>query len=103
MWWLLLLLVLAAVAPGAAAARPGDLDPTFGDGGQVLTPFSRADVFAVDTQGRILLGGPFAEVDDDIVVGPDAPGYLARYDAHGRLDPTFHGDGVMRILPRYYR
>lgn len=92
MWWLLLLLVLAAVAPGAAAARPGDLDPTFGDGGQVLTPFFRlTNVMAIDPQGRILVGG-------DTLVSIEPPGRLARYDANGRLDSTF-GDGGIAEVP----
>lgn len=91
-WWLLLLLVLAAVAPGAAAARPGDLDPTFGDGGQVVTPFFRlTNVMAIDPQGRILVGGDTLESD----VFP--PGRLARYDANGRLDPTFGIGGIAEV------
>lgn len=94
MRWLLLLLVLAAVAPGAAAARPGEVDPTFGDGGEVVTPFFRlTTVFAIDPQGRILVGGDTLESD----VAP--PGRLARYDANGRLDPTFGDGGIAEVPP----
>jgi len=94
MWrWLLLLVVVAAVAPGAAAARPGDLDTTFGDGGEVVTPFRRlTTVMAIDPQGRILVGG-------DTLSSIEPPGLLARYDANGRLDPTFGIDGIAEVPP----
>jgi uncharacterized delta-60 repeat protein len=69
----------------ARYTRSGSLDQTFGTGGKVTTDFGRTSsaAFAVALQadGRIVAAGATR--------GGIA---LARYDAHGSLDPTF-GDG----------
>ena len=78
---------------GSGACRPGDLDPTFGGDGKVLTDFTKgrdgARDVAIQANGKI------------VVVGRASTrrGYgrfaLARYRANGHLDPAFGGDGVV--------
>jgi uncharacterized delta-60 repeat protein len=76
----------------------GSLDATFGDGGQVLTNFTRgydnlADV-ALTPGGKIVVAGTSA--DDSLDDPPREPGFaLARYGSDGTLDPTFGGDGTV--------
>jgi len=79
----------AVVSAGPALAAPGDLDDTFGRGGLVRTPFrdgSRAYGVAVQPDGKVVAAGN---------VGFRAFG-VSRYDADGRLDPTFGDDGRVR-------
>ena len=74
------------VSIGRAAPSPGDLDPTFGSGGKVITDFgSIVDLghsMAVQSDGKIIVagwtGGGFA---------------LARYTALGTLDMSFGSGG----------
>lgn len=86
-----LILVTAAVAWGA----PGDLDPTFGSGGVVLTSISPG----VD-QGRALVQQP----DGRFVVagassnGTDYDFAVVRYNFDGSLDTGF-GTGGMVVTP----
>jgi uncharacterized delta-60 repeat protein len=66
--------------------RNGALDPTFGDGGKVVTPYRGANARALTVQrnGRV------------VVAGYNSRGLaLARYLPDGRLDPTFAGDGTI--------
>ncbi len=84
------LLLTALLAPTLAqAAKPGDLDPSFGDGGKVKTGFEncrcRAHSVAIDSRGRIVAAGGGAERGADFA--------LARYEPNGKLDPSFSGDG----------
>ena len=69
----------------------GALDPTFGDGGTVVTRYHGANARAVVLQpnGRIVVAGY-------------QPGglALARYLPSGRLDPTFAGDGTIAPVAR---
>jgi uncharacterized delta-60 repeat protein len=64
----------------------GSLDPSFGDGGKVLTSFGcgseGANAIAIQPDGKILAAG-FA--GSAIAV--------ARYQADGSLDPSWDGDG----------
>ena len=64
----------------------GSLDPTFGDGGKVMTRYHGANARAVVLQpnGRILVAGY-------------QPGglALARYLSDGRLDRSFSGNGML--------
>jgi uncharacterized delta-60 repeat protein len=81
---------------GLALARympNGSLDPTFGGDGTVghwgpSSPPSAIDAHAVALQpdGRILAAGGY----DVFAMG------IARFLPHGRLDPSFGGDGVVR-------
>lgn len=87
---LAMLLVAVAASPGLAAG--GDLDPSFGDGGKVLTDFGgqdEADAALVLPSGKIVVvGGGSAP--------PTAGFFLARYKANGDLDPTFGIGGLVR-------
>jgi uncharacterized delta-60 repeat protein len=75
-----------------AQAAAGDLDPTFGTGGKVITDFGGADVgraIAVQADGKVVVAGS---------TGPreNLPGNffaLARYLPSGALDSTFGSGG----------
>ncbi|WP_031002346.1 DUF11 domain-containing protein [Streptomyces sp. NRRL F-5727] len=73
-----------------AAARylpDGSLDPTFGEGGKVLTEI---DVDAIETAESVVVLS-----DGRIVAGGSSNGVwsLVRWDASGVPDPAFDGDG----------
>src|SRR5213594_4365430 len=62
-------------------AGPGDLDPSFGAGGGVLTDFGVGDgarALALQADGKIVLAGGFG----------GAFFALARYNPDGTLDPA---------------
>lgn len=94
--WVLVVLApvtlgLVLVITHPAFGLPGQLDPSFGGDGKVVTDF---------TSGRDLASGVAIQVDGKVVVvgtsnyrGVDARMALARYDTDGTLDPTFSGDG----------
>jgi uncharacterized delta-60 repeat protein len=80
-------LAAAAVVgtPAAASAAPAALDPSFGNGGIVLTAFpvrSEGDAVAIDGQGRIVVAGE---------AGSPNQIALARYLPGGTLDSSFGG------------
>ena len=73
--------------------RNGKLDPTFGNDGRVLTQFtdnngnpmySAADAMAIDSHGRIVLGGPRPTIVQ-----------LACYRPNGDLVRSFGNDGTV--------
>jgi uncharacterized delta-60 repeat protein len=70
----------------------GRLDPSFGTGGKVRTPFeaggASADGLAVMPDGRFVVAGDIAisGSQGELVA-------VARYRPDGTLDPTFSGDG----------
>ena len=70
----------------------GKLDPTFGDGGKVLTPFG----------GRSNAQGVAIQPDGKIVAAGGGAGYfvLARYTAMGKLDPSFGRGGTVQTTLR---
>ncbi len=75
-------------------AADGDLDPTFGAGGKVVTDFSNKN----DWLGRIAVqpDGKIVAVGD---VHPDNKFALARYNPDGTLDTTFgNGGRVITII-----
>jgi uncharacterized delta-60 repeat protein len=86
-------LLVASAVPAAAA--PGQLDPSFGVGGMVVTQFpssySGAHAVAVQPDGRVLAAG-FAHTNDSII----SDVALTRYDASGALDATFGTGGRVR-------
>lgn len=71
---------------GPAAAKPGDLDATFGQGGKVVTQFDGgmfptavAEAVVALPDGDLVVAGSAGELDD-----PDFA--LARYNSNGSLD-----------------
>jgi uncharacterized delta-60 repeat protein len=66
----------------------GQLDPTFGTGGKVVTDF-RPGAVAIQANGKILVAGTFATASTS---GAE----LARYNPDGSLDTTFGSGG--RVL-----
>jgi uncharacterized delta-60 repeat protein len=92
-----LLAVGVVLGVGPARAVPGDLDPTFGVGGRVVTDFGTDDekVFALLPQHGNLLAAGYEKnpVDGTLDFG------LARYRPNGTLDPSFGsgGTGNLRI------
>jgi uncharacterized delta-60 repeat protein len=92
---LLLAAVLLVAFAVPAAAAPGQLDPSFGVGGTVVTEFpssySGARAVAIQADGRIVAAG-FAHTNDSII----SDFALTRYDTNGVLDPTFGTGGRVR-------
>jgi uncharacterized delta-60 repeat protein len=78
--------VAVAVGAGPALADTAALDPSFGSGGVVTTPFAGNNAvpfdLAIDAQSRIVVVG---EAQSPHVIA------LARYLPDGSLDPTFGG------------
>ncbi|MGI8481346.1 MAG: hypothetical protein ACR2MF_04680 [Chthoniobacterales bacterium] len=84
-----------------AQAAPGDLDPTFGSGGVVTTPFpnGQGGFFTAFTTGSAL------QKDGKIIVVGEVnfPGsggdvyepFVARYNTDGTLDATFGSGGIV--------
>jgi len=74
-------------------AAPGDLDPTFGTAGKVITSIAGNDVLrgvAVQSDGKILVAGSTTNGSpDDFAV--------VRYTASGVLDPSFGPGGTGRV------
>ena len=64
----------------------GTLDPTFGGDGKITSDFGAANAVAIQSNGRIVVGG-------HKLVGNDYDFTLVRYTANGALDSTFDGDG----------
>src|SRR5437867_4129522 len=88
--WFVLIIVEAAMPPASAA--PGDIDSTFGTGGTVTTSVSngsdRAAAMAIQTDGRIVIGGLSNNgTSDDFA--------LARYNTNGTLDAAFGSGGIV--------
>ena len=75
-------LLAAAVFASPARSAGGDLDPTFGTGGRVVTDFGfddRATGVALQPDGRIVVAG----------TGCGGDFLVARYDTGGAPDPSF--------------
>jgi len=82
--------MLAPAAPALGAA--GDLDPSFGGDGVVVTNLTpgndAANAVAIQADGKVVVAGRTTGGGGQVVV--------ARYAAAGLLDPTFSGDGIAR-------
>lgn len=78
------LTALALLAPAAASAAPGELDPSFGAGGKALTPLSYGGGVAVQPDGKVLVagGGPLPEFR------------IMRLLPNGSPDPTWGVNGI---------
>lgn len=85
------LVALAALAPAASAA-PGQLDPTFGNGGTVRMFFSEEDIslrgVATQPDGKIVLTGGNFLTGATLVV---------RLLENGAFDPSFGASGVVNL------
>jgi uncharacterized delta-60 repeat protein len=85
--------VAALVAPRGAGAQSGVLDPTFGNGGVVVTPIASGgaddigQAVVIQDDDRILVGGY------SVMAGTSDDFSLARYQLDGSLDTTFGGTG----------
>ncbi|MGW0393307.1 calcium-binding protein [Streptomyces sp. NPDC003042] len=85
-------LAVVAALPGVARAAPGDLDPTFGTGGKVVTDIANAEDsqgLVIQADGKVLTVGTVWEFE--------GPGdfTLVRHLPNGAPDPDFgRGDGV---------
>ena len=95
-----IMLVFSASGQMAQAAD-GDLDPTFGTGGQVTTDFNHstdiANAVALQTDGKLVVVGQTYTNND--YSGEDFA--IARYNADGTLDTTFGVNGkVTTDFPR---
>jgi uncharacterized delta-60 repeat protein len=89
-WAVVLIGVGALLSPTLLVAARGDLDPTFGSGGKVVTDFGGNETawgLAVQPDGKAVVAGTRFDP------GPSDDFVLARYTVSGALDPTFDGDG----------
>ena len=86
---LVALLVAQVILSPPANAAPGDLDPTFGTGGKVVSsfgaPFDAASAVAIQPDGKIVLAG--SAFNGDFLV--------VRYNPNGSLDPSFGTGGLV--------
>jgi uncharacterized delta-60 repeat protein len=76
----------------------GTLDPSFGTDGKVTTDFGTdgdyANSMAIDSRGRIIVGGGGPPLSRCGSCTGSAPGFeLARYEPDGTLDPSFGSGG----------
>lgn len=75
-------------------AAPGDLDPTFGTGGKVITVLpddNRAQKMAIQPDGKIVVQGR------GLLGGNLSTNFLTRYNSNGTLDTGFGTDGTVII------
>jgi len=77
------------------SAAPGDLDPSFGNGGKVVTSISGSNAYAWDiaiqSDGKIVAVG-------NSRIGNISKFALARYNTDGSLDTTFGTGGIVVTL-----
>ena len=87
-----LAVAMVALLAAPASAAPGDLDPTFGRGGGVITRigyYAEAESVAIQPDGKIVVAGssnPFVE-------GLAWDAAVVRYLPTGALDPKFGSNG----------
>ena len=88
---LLLCLFVVLGGPAVALAAPGDLDPSFGTGGIVITSFGGSDVASavvIQPDGKLVVAGRTNIAGNTVFA-------LARYNPNGGLDPTFGTGGLV--------
>ena len=90
----IILTLFASVQMAQAAA--GDLDPTFGTGGTLMTDLNRstdlANAVAIQSDGKLVVVGQTYKNND--YTGEDFA--VARYNTNGTLDTTFGNGGRVR-------
>jgi uncharacterized delta-60 repeat protein len=77
--------------------RDGSLDPSFGEGGYVETPFTYwafTHAIALEPDGRIVVAGASYQGDDHVL----SEFTLARYNWDGSLDTGFGTDGITNTV-----
>ena len=89
------LVAAAGMLAGAVHATPGDLDPTFGNGGLVTTAFPGWDAsvgeVTIQADGKIIAVG---YVREGLDFPPPMSFVVARYNPDGTLDPSFGVGGT---------
>jgi len=90
-------ILIMETCPASGQTPDGTLDPTFGEGGKVITQlgpgYESAYGVAIQSDGKILAvgesyrSGTPSNLDDDIA--------LVRYNTNGSLDNTFGTDGIV--------
>src|SRR2546429_5432789 len=82
--------------PHLSQAAPGDLDPSFGVGGKVITDFGYATAVAIQADGKIVAAGIFDQSPFSVGIG------LVRYNTDGSLDTGYGtgGRGINRLRGR---
>ena len=93
-----LLVAICCFSGMTLSAAPGDLDPTFGNGGIVTTPLVNspdgiwATSMVVQPDGKIVVGGDLTTPGDE---GLDyfSSFFIARYNPDGTLDNSFGTNG----------
>jgi uncharacterized delta-60 repeat protein len=90
-----LALLLLMLCGRSSQAAPGDLDPTFGTGGKVITPigssaYNAVRAVAIQPDGKIVTAGNVVRATYDFG--------LVRYNTDGSLDTTF-GTGGKVVTP----
>ncbi|WP_193214116.1 choice-of-anchor D domain-containing protein [Luteolibacter marinus] len=88
------ILLFATGIPCGLHSAPGDLDPTFGNGGSAITDFSTPEDPTYDGARDIVV-----QADGKILVAGSSDGVLAlaRYDEGGSPDLAFNGTGKARF------
>ena len=80
--WVGLLAIVLLWSAASTSAAPGDLDPTFGNGGKVITSGGGANAVAIQPDGKIIIAGFNG-------VGFSDSFALLRYNTDGSLDMNF--------------
>src|SRR6266567_4114309 len=85
----------------AIQAAPSDLDPSFGNGGIVISPFTefsdKPTSIQVRPDGKIIVSGYSYAYDDFCPCDYDVSGFIARYNSSGTLDDSFGSNGKIII------
>lgn len=91
----MLLPATRAIVPNRALAAPGDLVPSFGGNGVVMTDFAggndAANAVTVTRTGKIIAAGSAT------VPGKGTDFALACYEKNGKLDQSFGNDGKVTV------
>jgi hypothetical protein len=100
-----LTLAFALLSHPYSFAAPGDLDPSFGSGGKVVTPIGNYSDYvtsvALDGEQRILVAGHFQNTGE-VPNGGNTAFALVRYGTGGIPDNTFGQNGrVLTAIGRY--
>jgi Domain of unknown function (DUF5122) beta-propeller len=85
-------LAVLMCAGSYAAAQAGSLDPTFGNNGIVATSLGAAPASALQSDGKIVLGG----LGDTNGAVYDT---LIRLNSDGSVDTSFGNNGVVNLQP----